>query len=117
MSDVKRIQETLFDIPIFSWKEWDMIDTDTLQFYNVELQFESMKQYNGCDCSLDFNGKLTITKVWEKVNNYIYETEIVWEGFVCQIPEFMEELNKKYKGWYYGKDAYSKWYTRTFTYM
>lgn len=98
MSDVKRFQETLFDIPIFAWESWDMIDTDTFQFYNVDFPYKSMKQYNGCDCNLDFNGKLTITKIGEKINEYTYETEIVWEGYVYEIPEFMEELNKKYKG-------------------
>lgn len=86
MTDVKKFQETLFDIPIFAWEEWDMIDTISLQFYNVEFSFESMKQYNECNCTLDMNGKLTI---WN-------EDEISWEGFVCEIPEFMEELNKKY---------------------
>lgn len=97
MGDVKN-QETLFDIPIFSWEEWDMIDTDTLQFYNVDFPYKSMKQYNGCDCSLDLNGKLTITKLGKEISKDYYETEIVWRGFVCKIPEFMEELNKKYKG-------------------
>lgn len=96
MSDVNKFQETLFNIPIFSWKEWDMIDTDTLQFYNVDFLYRSMKQYNGCDCSMDFNGKLTIEKISNKINEYTYDTEVVWEGFVCEIPEFMEELNKKY---------------------
>ena len=47
MSDINKFQETLFDIPIFSWKEWDMIDTDTLQFYNVDFLYRSMKQNNG----------------------------------------------------------------------
>lgn len=96
MSDTNRTHETLFDIPIFSWKEWDMIDTDTLQFYNVNFLYKSMKQYDGCDCSLDFNGKLTITKLGKEISKDYYETGIVWEGFVCEIPEFMEELNKKY---------------------
>ena len=97
MSDVK-ITETLFDIPIFSWEEWDMIDTDTLQFYNIDFQFESMKQYNGYDCSLDVKGKLEITKLGKEISKDYYETELVWSGFVCEISEFMEELNKKYKG-------------------
>ena len=55
-----------------------------------------MKQYNGCDCSLNFNGRLEITKLGEEISENFYKTEIVWEGFVCEIPEFMEQLNKKY---------------------
>lgn len=82
-----RYEETLFNIPIFTWEEWDIVFDDTYQFYNIEFQFNSMKQYNGCICTLDRNGKLCIYK-----NN----TDIVFENFVCQIPEFLEELNKKY---------------------
>ena len=98
MSDINKFQETLFDIPIFSWEEWDMIDDDTFQFYNVDFSYKSMKQYNGYDCSLDTNGKLEITKLGKEISKDYYETELVWSGFVCEIPEFMEELNKKYKG-------------------
>ena len=98
MSDVNKFQETLFDIPIFSWEQWDMIDDDTFQFYNVDFPYKSMKQYNGYDCSLDVNGKLEITKLGKEISKDYYETELVWSGFVCEIPEFMEELNKKYKG-------------------
>ena len=98
MKDVKRFQQKLFNIPIFTWEDWDGYDTDSLIFYNVEFPFESMKQYNGCDCSLELNGKLTISKLGEEISKDFYRTEIVWKGFVCEIPEFMEELNKKYKG-------------------
>lgn len=92
----ERYEEKLFDIPIFTWEEWDIIFNDTFQFYNIEFLFDSMKQYNGCDCSLDRNGKLYITRSGEQIGNDLYKTEEVWEGFVCQIPEFIEELNKKY---------------------
>ena len=98
MKDVKRFEETLFDIPIFAWENWDQLDMDTFQFYNIDFQFESMKQYNGYDCNLDVNGKLEITKLGKEISKDYYETELVWSGFVCEIPEFMEELNKKYKG-------------------
>lgn len=98
MKDVKRFEETLFDIPIFAWENWDQLDVDTFQFYNVKFLFESMKQYNGYDCSLDVNGKLEITKLGKEISKDYYETELVWSGFVCEIHEFMEELNKKYKG-------------------
>ena len=98
MKNVKRFEETLFDIPIFSWEQWDMIDDDTFQFYNVDFPYKSMKQYNGYDCSLDVNGKFEITKLGKEISKDYYETELVWSGFVYEIPEFMEELNKKYKG-------------------
>lgn len=98
MENTKRTQETLFDIPIFTWEDWDIVFTDTFQFYNVEFPFDSMKQYNGCDVSKDSNGYLTITKIGEEIENSFYKTEVVWEGFVCEIPEFIEELNKKYRG-------------------
>ena len=45
---------------------------------------------------MDFTGKLIYDKNSNKINEYTYDTEVVWEGFVCEIPEFMEELNKKY---------------------
>lgn len=98
MSDTERMQETLFDIPIFTWTEWDDIDISELQFYNVEFPFESMKKYNGCDCSLDSNGRLTITRQGKEISKDLYDTEVVWEGFVCEIPEFLEIINKRYKG-------------------
>ena len=98
MKNAERYEETLFDIPIFTWEYWDGYDIDSLMFYNVEFLFDSMKQYNGYDCSLDVNGKLEITKLGKEISKDFYETELVWSGFVCEIPEFMEELNKKYKG-------------------
>lgn len=98
MKNAERYEETLFDIPIFTWEYWDGYDTDSLIFYNVEFLFDSMKQYNGCDCSLDLNGRLTISKLGEEISKDYYKTENVWQGFVCEIPEFMEALNKKYKG-------------------
>lgn len=91
-----RYEEKLFDIPIFTWEEWDIVFDDTYKFYNIEFQFNSMKQYNGCDCSLDRNGELCVTKLGKQISHDCFETEEVWKGFVCQIPEFLEELNKKY---------------------
>lgn len=88
--------ETLFDIPIFTWEEWDECDIDEFIFYNVEFPFYSMSQYNGCDCMLNRNGKLQIEIASKDREGVFIDTEIVWEGFVCEIPEFMEQLNKKY---------------------
>ena len=100
MTKIKRTTQTLFGIPIFSWEDWDQIDTDVFNFYNIIFSFplQSMRKYNGCDCSLDLNGDLIITKTGEEIEKDLYKTEIVWSGLVCDIPEFMEKLNKKHKG-------------------
>ena len=57
-----------------------------------------MKQYNGCDCSLDLNGRLTITQQGEQIDEDTFNSVKVWEGFICEIPEFLEIVNKRYKG-------------------
>lgn len=82
-------EQKLFGIVIFSWKEWDEIDTNCSQFYNVEFPFESMNRYNGMDTSFSDEGELSIT---DKSGN------IVWEGYVCQIPEFMSIVDMKFGG-------------------
>ena len=82
--------EKLFDISLFHWEGWDEIETGYLQFYNVEFSFESMKKYNGMDVALDMNGKITIT---EREG----EGKEVWNGFACQIPEFMQAVADMYK--------------------
>ena len=82
-----RVEEKLFDITLFTWKDWDELETGFLQFYNIEFPFESMKKYNGMDASLDMNGEITITN--EDGNE-------VWKGFACEIPEFMSEMMKKF---------------------
>lgn len=93
-----KIPQVFFDIPIFTWEGWDQLDFGVLQFYNVEFQYESMKQYNGCDCSLDLNGRLIITQQEEQIDEDTFNSIEVWEGFVCEIPEFLEIVNKRYKG-------------------
>ena len=85
---MERNVEKLFDITLFYWKEWDEIETGFLQFYHVEFPFESMKKYNGMDASLDMNGEIAITNT---------EGEEVWKGFACAIPEFLREVNARYK--------------------
>ena len=37
----------MMDIPVFSWENWDEYDVDITIFYNVEFEYDSMKQYNG----------------------------------------------------------------------
>lgn len=98
MTKIKRTQQTLFGIPIFSWDSWDIAGCDELQFYDVIFSstLQSMQKYNGCDCTLDLGGLLTVTKLVEKIDKDFWKAEVVWKSFVCKIPEFVEELNKKY---------------------
>lgn len=78
----------LFDIELFSWKDWDAVFEDDYQFYNVDFFFRSMKEYDGKTVMLNRNGYLEIYDDDE-------EGTIIWKGFVYEIPEFMDELNKK----------------------
>lgn len=82
-------EQKLFGIVIFLWKEWDEIDTGCSQFYDVEFPFKSMEKYNGMDTSFNDEGELSVT---DKAGN------IVWEGYACQIPEFMDEVKAKFGG-------------------
>ena len=49
-----------------------------------------MKEYNGKTITLNRNGHLEIYDSDE-------DGTILWKGFVYEIPEFMEELNRKVK--------------------
>lgn len=80
--------EKLFDIELFSWKDWDAVFEDDYQFYNVDFFFRSLKEYNGKTVTLNRNGYLEIYDDDE-------DGTIIWKGFVYEIPEFMDELNKK----------------------
>lgn len=88
----EKIVEKMFDIELFSWEDWDevLFDNDIYQFYNVDFFFRSMKEYNGKTVTLNRNGYLEIYDNDE-------EGTIIWKGFVYQIPEFMDELNKSVK--------------------
>lgn len=87
---MNRIEQKFFDIIVFSWESWDEIETGFLQFYNVKFPYESMKKYNGSDVSLDMNGEMSITSTDE-------ECKELWKGFAVEIPEFLKEINKKFK--------------------
>lgn len=86
------ISQKLFGIELFKWKEWDEIETGFLQFHNVEFPYESMKKYNGMDVALNMDGEIMIT------NDLPDGLEGVWSGYAYEIPEFMDELNKKARG-------------------
>lgn len=80
-------EQKMFGVVIFTWDEWDEIDTGCFQYYAVNFPFESMKKYNGMDASLDMEGELSIT---EKDGEF----KEVWKGFVSDIPEFMTAISK-----------------------
>lgn len=80
-------EQKMFGVVIFTWDEWDEIETGFLQFYDVNFPFDSMKKYNGMDASLDMDGELRIT---EKDG----ECDEVWKGYVSEIPEFMAAISK-----------------------
>lgn len=80
--------EQFCGIDLYNWKEWDEMDTDNFYFYEVEFLIPSMKKYNGMDVSRYFNGKM---EIFGGDN----AEEIVWTGFVTDIPEVMETLTKR----------------------
>ena len=77
-------KEQFCGIDLYNWKEWDEIDTDNLYFYNVKFLIPSMKRY----VSRFFDGRMEI---------YGGESaeKVVWSGYVTDIQEVMEELNKR----------------------
>lgn len=87
-----RNEQTFCGEVIFNWSEWEDIDTGAFQFYNVNFPFESIKKYNGTDVFYTLEGQLEI---------YNENSEVVWSGWVMDIPELKEKLLKKKKKWHY----------------
>jgi len=77
--------EKFCGIDIFSWEEWDEVDTDTIQFYNVEFLLPSMVRFNGKCVTKSFEGKL---EIYDKEN-------IIWSRWITDIPEVMQKLNNR----------------------
>lgn len=86
--------EQFCGVDIFNWKEWDIIDTDCFQFYSVEFLLPSMKQYNGMEVVRYFDGKMEIYKDCDP-NADESGSEVVWSGFITDIHEVMEALNRE----------------------
>lgn len=84
-----RKEQKFCGILLFTWEQWDEVDTDMVQFYNVEFPMESMKKYNGCDVSLTFSGELEVYDSSDCL------AESLWSGYVTDIVEIMEELKNK----------------------
>lgn len=80
--------EQFCGIDIYKWEGWDVMDIDNFYFYNVEFLLPSMKQYNGMDVSQWFNGKI---EIYGDEN----AERVVWSGYVTDIKEVIEELNRR----------------------
>lgn len=72
-------------IELFTWDEWDEIDTTMLYFYNVQFSFESMKQYNNKVILFQLEGSLEIYD----------DDKVLWTRFPTDIQEFKEMLLEK----------------------
>ena len=83
--------EKFCGIKIFEWEEWDDIDIGELQFYNVKFLLSSMEKYNeiiGITVTRNLDGKMKI---------YNDDMKVIWNGYITDIPEVMEELNNRYR--------------------
>lgn len=80
--------EQFCGIDLYNWKEWDEIDTGNLYFYEVEFLVPSMKKYDGMVIARFFDGKM---EIYDGDNG----EKLVWSGYVTDIQEVMEELNKR----------------------
>ena len=78
----KKIIQTFCGKELFTWDEWDEIDTGFFQFYNIEFCIDSMKKYNGMSVSFNLEGEL---EIYDKDGN------IKWTGWVIDIPGFLEK--------------------------
>lgn len=98
MSSKKRLfTQRMFNIEIFRWAAYERFNEHEMYYYNIVFPFKSMEKYNDHDCSLNTNGYLKVYKEPKvKLDIEFFKTDIVWEGFISDIPEFREELNKKY---------------------
>jgi len=86
--------EQFCGVDIFNWKEWDVMDTDNFYFYNVEFFMPSMQKYNGMNVSRWFDGKMEIHKDSDPdADESVFD--VVWSGYVTDIHEVMEALNRK----------------------
>ena len=70
---------------LFTWDEWDMIDTGELQFYNVKFCIDSMKEFNGMTAVLSIEGQLDIFAE-DEAGSPIEK----WSGFITDIPGFLK---------------------------
>lgn len=77
----------LFDIPIFTYEHWADIDGDMLNYFDVEFLFDSMKQFNGSDLTINANGYVDIYKTMKN--------KFEWKGYLIHIAEYKDLLKHK----------------------
>lgn len=82
------ITERFCGIDLSTWKEWDYMSAEEIYFYDVNFILLSMQKYNGMDVARWFDGKMEI------YGGENAET-VVWSGYATDIPEIMNELNKR----------------------
>ena len=81
----ERYEQKFCNVTIFTWEEWDDVETGVLQYYNVEFPFESMKKYNGMTVVISLEGQLIL---FDKNDDEIVD---MW---IMDIPELREILLK-----------------------
>ena len=80
---MEREEQEFLGIVLFTYEDLEQVDTDEMQYYDIEFPFESMKKYNGRHVNLYFEG-------WMEIIN---DTgKILWEGYPIDIEEFRNSL-------------------------
>lgn len=77
----------MMDIPVFSWENWDEFDTDITIFYDVEFEYDSMKQYNGQIIFMWDSGYMEIS---DGIGN------VLWNGYPINIKEYSDIFKERY---------------------
>jgi len=78
--------ETIMGVEILKWEEYDILEGDTLQFYNVEFLLPELESYNTGNviAALSRQGELAI-----------YDDEkFVKELNIASLKSFREKLNE-----------------------
>ncbi|MCY8549367.1 hypothetical protein MOD25_05555 [Bacillus haynesii] len=78
--------ETIMGVEILKWEEYDILEGDTLQFYNVEFLLPELENYNTGNviAALSRQGELAI-----------YDNEkFVKELNIASLRSFREKLNE-----------------------
>lgn len=86
--------EQFCGVDIFNWEGLDIVDIDNFYFYNVEFLLPSMQKYNGMDVGKWFDGKMEIYKDSNPEAD-VSVPSVVWSGYVTDIHEVMEALNRE----------------------